>query len=378
MIPFIDLKPQYSHLKKSINERISTVLEHGQYIMGPEVVELEEKLAAYVGVKHCIAVSSGTDSLLIAMMALGIKPDDEVITTPFSFIATGETISLLGATPVFVDINQRSYNIDPANIEAAITDRTRAIIPVGLFGQCADMDAINTIADRFKLPVIEDAAQSFGSSYKDKRSCGLSTIGSTSFYPSKPLGCYGDGGALFTNEDELAKSMSEIRLHGQSQRYHHHRIGINGRMDTLQAAILLAKLERFDWEIQRRQEVAERYNTLFSEQNQIKVVTPEVEPFNLSVYAQYTIEVQGRDALASSLKSKGVPTAVHYPIPLHMQSVFSDKETRISVCPHAEAAAKRVISLPMGPDLKESDQLQIVSFVLDSLKQIEDENSAVE
>ena len=237
IIPFIDLKTQYEAIKPDIQERINRVLDHGQYVMGPEIFELEEKLAEYVGVKHCIAASSGTDTLLIAMMALGINPGDEVITTPFTFIATGEMIALIGAIPVFVDIDPRTYNIDPSKIEAAITSKTKAIMPVSLYGQCADMGAINAIADKYNLPVIEDAAQSFGATYNGKKSCGLSTIGSASFFPSKPLGAYGDGGALFTDDDNLAKLMREIRLHGQDRHYHHPRIGINGRMDTIQAAV---------------------------------------------------------------------------------------------------------------------------------------------
>ena len=260
MIPFIDLKAQYKALQSDIRARIDRVLEHGQYVMGPEVAELEERLAAYVGVRHCISASSGTDTLLISMMALGIGRGDEVITTPFTFIATGEMIALLGAIPVFVDIEPRTCNLDPDKIEGAIGPRTRAIMPVSLYGQCADMDAINAIADRHMLPVIEDAAQSFGARYKGRRSCGLSTIGSTSFFPSKPLGAYGDGGALFTDNDDLAKAMREIRVHGQDRRYHHPRIGINGRLDTLQAAVLLAKLDRFDWEVARREEVGRRYS----------------------------------------------------------------------------------------------------------------------
>ncbi len=261
-IAFTDLKTQYKELRSSIYRRIDQVLEHGQYIMGPEVVELENKLADFVGVKHCISASSGSDTLLIAMMALNIKQGDEVITTPFTYFATGEMVSLLGAIPVFVDIDPNTFNIDPAKIKAAVSSKTKAIIPVSLFGQCANMDEINNVAKENEIPVIEDGAQSFGAKYKDKRSCGLSIIGSTSFFPSKPLGCYGDGGALFTNNDTLAKVMKQLRVHGQDKKYHHPRIGINGRLDTIQAAILLSKLERFDWEIEQRNLVASRYNTL--------------------------------------------------------------------------------------------------------------------
>ena len=282
MIPFIDLKAQYQQLKPSIDARIQAVLDHGQFIMGPEVAELEEKLADYVGVKHCIGVASGTDALLIAMMALGVGRGDEVLTTPFTFIATGETIALLGANPVFVDIDPKTYNLDPKLVEAAITPRTKAIIPVSLYGQCADYDTINAIARRHDISVIEDGAQSLGATYKGRQSCGLTDIACTSFFPSKPLGGYGDAGALFTNNDDLAKIMREIRVHGQDRRYHHARVGVNGRLDTLQAAVLLAKLEIFDEEIEARDRIGGRYSELLGG----VVVTPYIEPHNGSVYAQ--------------------------------------------------------------------------------------------
>ncbi len=364
-IPFIDLKTQYEALKPQIQARINAVLEHGQYIMGPEVKELEEKLAAYVGVKHCITASSGTDTLLIAMMALGIGPGDEVVTTPFTFVATAEMIVLIGAKPVFVDIDPRTYNIDPTKIEAAVTPRTKAIMPVSLYGQCADLGAINAIAAKHGLPVIEDAAQSFGATYKGKKSCALSTIGSTSFFPSKPLGGYGDGGALFTNDDDLAKVMREIRVHGQDRRYHHPRIGINGRLDTLQAAILLVKLERFDWEVQQRQKVGARYTTMLS--NNEKIVTPYIDPHNTSVYAQYSILVNNRDAVAKELSEQGIPTAIHYPVPLNRQvgykQISGGLETSIS-----DNTANNIISLPISPDLSVSEQEKVVSVLLASLE----------
>jgi UDP-2-acetamido-2-deoxy-ribo-hexuluronate aminotransferase len=360
MIPFIDLRVQYQALKPQIQDRINRVLEHGQYIMGPEVKELEDKLAAYVGAKHCIAASSGTDTLLIAMMALGIGPGDEVITTPFTFIATGEMIALIGAAPVFVDIDPRTYNIDPSKIEAAITPKTKAIMPVSLYGQCADMDAISAIADKHGLPVIEDAAQSFGATYKGRKSCALSTIGSTSFFPSKPLGAYGDGGALFTDDDALAKAMKEIRVHGQDRRYHHPRIGINGRMDTLQAAILLAKMERFNWEVEQRQNVGAGYTAKLKE-SRANIVTPFIESHNTSVYAQYTIQIDDRAAAAKRLNDVGIPTAVHYPIPLHLQPAFQGGTGGIGDFPVAEHVSSRVLSLPMGPDLTSSDQSMIVA-----------------
>ncbi len=361
-IEFIDLKTQYQSIKADVDRRIHAVLDHGQYIMGPEVKELEEKLAAYVGVKHCITASSGTDTLLIAMMALGIGSGDEVITSPFTFIATGEMIALLGAKPVFVDIDPRTYNIDPAKIEAAITPRTRAIMPVSLYGQCAEFDAINAIAEKHGLAVIEDAAQSFGATYKGKKSCALSTIGSTSFFPSKPLGCYGDGGALFTDDDGLAKLMREIRVHGQDRRYHHPRIGLNGRMDTIQAAVLLAKMEIFPREVEERARIGAHYSKLIADKR-AGIVTPYIEPHNTSVYAQYTVQVDNREALQQKLKEAGVPTAVHYPIPLNLQPAFAYLNQPAGSFPVAEVVAKRVMSLPMDPLLQANVQQLIVDHL---------------
>lgn len=356
---FIDLKTQYERLQEKINARIKTVLEHGQYIMGPEVKELEDKLAAYVGVKHCIGVANGTDALMIAMMALNIQPVDEVITTPFTFIATGEMIKVVGAKPVFVDIDPKTYNIDPTKIEAAITPKTKAIMPVSLYGQCADFDAINAIAKKHDLAVIEDGAQSFGATYKGKQSCGLSTIGCTSFFPSKPLGCYGDGGACFTNDDELATNMRQIRVHGQDKRYHHRILGVNGRLDTLQAAILLAKVEAFPEEVSDRMQIGARYTELLKEH----VVTPHIEAHNTSVYAQYTVQVDNREKVQEQLKAAGIPTAVHYPIPLHLQPVFADLNLGEGSFPIAEQIAKRVMSLPMHPYLTAAEQGQIAAAI---------------
>lgn len=357
---FIDLKAQYRRIEDDVNQRIRAVLEHGQYILGPEVTELEQKLAAYTGAKHCIGVSDGTTALQIALMALGVGPGDEVITTPFTFIATGEMIAIVGATPVFVDIDPLTYNIDPAKIEAAITPRTKAIMPVSLYGQCADFDAINAIAARHGLPVIEDAAQSFGATYRGHRSCNLSTIGCTSFFPSKPLGCYGDGGACFTSDDSLAKKMREIRVHGQDRRYHHPVIGLNGRLDTLQAAVLLAKLEIFPEEVEARARIGARYSFLLG--GRLRV--PSVADDRTSVFAQYTVEVANRDAVIAALQSVGVPTAVHYPVPLHLQPAFAGLGLGIGSFPHSEAAASRVLSLPMYPDLSEADQDCVVSALL--------------
>jgi len=357
---FIDLKAQYAALKQEIDARIQKVLDHGQYIMGPEVRELEEKLEAWTGAKHCITVASGTEALLISLMALGIRAGDEVITTPFTFVATAEVIVLLGAKPVFVDIQPDTCNIDPVLIEAAITPRTRAIMPVSLYGQPADMDEINAIAAKHGLPVIEDACQSFGASYKGKKSCNLSTIGCTSFFPSKPLGCYGDGGAIFTGDDALAKAMREIRVHGQEKRYYHTRIGVGGRMDTLQCAVVLAKLNRFEWEIERRMELGTRYKNLITANCKLPTDNcqlPTVHSDRTSVYAQYTVFVDNRDAVAKRLNEQGIPTAVHYPVPLHRQPAYKSDDAGLG---HSERVAMRVVSLPMGPDLAIADQDRIV------------------
>ena len=358
-VEFIDLKAQYALLKDSIDARIRAVLGHANFIMGPEVAELEQRLAARTGSKHCVACSSGTDALLIALMALGVGQDDEVVTTPFTFVATVETIALLGAKPVFVDIDPRTYNLDPALLGAAITARTKAVVAVSLYGQCADMDAINAAASERGIAVIEDAAQSFGATYKGRQSCNLSTIGCTSFFPSKPLGCYGDGGACFSNDEALATRMRQIRVHGQDRRYHHPLVGINGRLDTLQAAILLAKLEAFDTEVRLRS----RLGAAYSEQLQDVVRTPYIEPHNTSVFAQYTIQVEGRQALQDRLKQEAIPTAVHYPVPLHLQPAFAKPGHGRGSFPLSESAADRVMSLPMHPYLSEGDQQKVVTAI---------------
>ena len=359
-IPFVDLKSQYEALKPQIQSRINAVLEHGQYIMGPEVKELEEKLAAFIGVKHCITVASGTEALLISLMALDMKPGDEIITTPFTFAATAEVIVLLGGKPVFVDIEPDTCNIDPKLIEAKITSRTKAIMPVSLYGQPADMDEINEIAAKHgRIAVIEDAAQSFGATYKGRKSCNLSTIGCTSFFPSKPLGCYGDGGALFTNDDAIATASREIRVHGQSQRYVHTRVGVGGRMDTIQCAIVLAKLERFEWEIEQRIHSGERYNSLIDAAG---VSRAHQRPDRTSVFAQYTVFVPDRSELQNRLKSANIPTAVHYPVPLNEQPAYSN------LCcpdctPHSKRVAQMVLSLPMSADLSSEGQSAVVAAV---------------
>jgi Predicted pyridoxal phosphate-dependent enzyme apparently involved in regulation of cell wall biogenesis len=362
VIDFIDLKTQQDRIKDRIDAGIARVLAHGRYILGPEVGELEEKLAAYVGVAHCISVANGTDALQIAQMALGIGRGDEVITPGFSYIATAETAVLLGARPVYVDIDPRTYNLDPALLEAAITPRTKAIIPVSLYGQCADFDAINAIAAKHGIPVIEDAAQSFGASYKGRKSCNLSTIACTSFFPSKPLGCYGDGGAIFTNDVELAKVARQIARHGQDRRYHHIRIGVNSRLDTLQAAILLPKLEILDDEIALRQQVAQTYGRLLAEID--VVVVPVIESPNISAWAQYTVRVRDRDAVQARLTGAGVPTAVHYPIPLNRQPALADGSVPLEA---GDQAAEQVMSLPMSPYLDASQQDFITASLASSV-----------
>jgi len=357
---FIDLKSQYRALRSDINERIQAVLDHGQYILGPEVREFEQRLAAYTASSHCISVASGTDALMIALMALGIGPGDEVVTSPFTFVATAEVIALVGAKPVFVDVEPDTANMDTALLDAAITDRTRAIMPVSLYGQPADMDEISAIAARRgNIAVIEDAAQSFGATYLGRKSCALSTIGCTSFFPSKPLGCYGDGGAIFTDDDALATACSEIRVHGQSARYHHTRIGIGGRMDTLQCAILLAKLARFDWEVARRIELGERYGDAIRASG-AKVGLLTVRPDRTSVWAQYTVLVNDRDGVQERMRQAGIPTAVHYPKPLHQQPAYQ-KLCDPKPMPVSEALARQVISLPMSADLSDEQVGEVVA-----------------
>ena len=356
---FIDLKTQYNDSREIINARIQAVLDHGRYIMGPEVKELEDKLISYTGAKHCITVASGTEALLISLMAIGIKPGDEVITTPFSFISTVEVIVLLGAKPVFVDIEPDTCNINAELISSKITEKTKAIMPVSLYGQPSDMDEINDIAEKHGLTVIEDAAQSFGATYKNKKSCNLSKIGCTSFFPSKPLGCYGDGGAIFTSDDKLAMAMSEIRLHGQSKRYVHTRVGVGGRMDTLQCAIVLAKLENFDWEVEQRISKGRNYNRLFGQ----FIETVKQREGRVSVFGQYTIFVNEREIFQTKLKAKEIPTAIHYPVPMHLQPAYKDLCCP-ECCPEAEKAAARVISLPLHPYMDSATQENIVKVAI--------------
>ena len=352
---FIDLKAQQERIKAKIDAGIQKVLAHGKYILGPEVTELEEKLAAYTGAKYCISCANGTDALQIAQMALGIGVGDEVITPGFTYIATAETVAVLGAKPVYVDVDPKTYNLDVNKLEAAITPCTKAIIPVSLYGQCADFDAINQVAQKYNLPVIEDAAQSFGATYKGRKSCNLSTISCTSFFPSKPLGCYGDGGAIFTNDEELATVIRQIARHGQDRRYHHIRIGVNSRLDTLQAAILLPKLEILEDEILARNVVAENYNDLFNAAG--IMTTPFVEEHNRCAWAQYTIQVENRTEVQEKLKAQGIPTAVHYPIPLNKQPAVADAQVSLPV---GDRIAECVMSLPMHPYLTVEEQQVIV------------------
>lgn len=355
---FVDLNGQQELIRPELDRRIRNVLAHGKYILGPEVAELEEKLAAYVGAKYCISVGNGTDALQIAQMALGVTHGDEVIVPGFSYIATAETSALLGAKPVYVDIDPRTYNMDPAGLEAAITPRTRAIIPVSLYGQCADYDAINAIADKHGIPVIEDGAQSFGASYKGNKSCNLTTIGCTSFFPTKPLGCYGDGGAIFTNDDELAKVMRQIARHGQGRRYHHVRVGVNSRLDTLQAAILLTKLEILEQELANRDRSASRYTEALQKVGII--TTPVIEDHNTSAWAQYTIRVQDREATQEKLRAHGIPTAVHYPVPLNLQPAVADLAASLPV---GDEVAEGVMSLPMHAYMIEGHQRAVVEVL---------------
>ena len=350
---FIDLKTQYNTFKGAIDARIHAVIEHGQFIMGPEVQELEEKLAEYAGVKHCVSVSSGTHSLEIALRALGVGAGDEVITVPFSWISSAEVIPLVGAKPVFVDIEADTFNMDASKLEAAISKRTKAIIPVSLFGQMPDLESINAIAAKYDIAVIEDAAQSFGATRNGKKSCGASLIGSTSFFPAKPLGCFGDGGALFTDDDNTAQIMRAIRTHGGERRHYHTHVGTNGRFDTLQAAVILGKWDGFPDEVTARGEIGAQYSKLLDGH----VVTPKVADGNTHVYAQYTIRVDEnkREATRETLKKAGIPTGVYYPKCFHEQPVFADLGYKWGDFPESEKASREVLSLPMHPYLTKEE-----------------------
>lgn len=360
---FIDLKSQQDRIKSQIDANISKVLEHGLYIQGPEVKELEAKLAAFTGAGHCISCGNGTDAIQIALMALGVSEGDEVITPGFTYVATAEAAAVLGGKPVFVDVERDSYNIDPKSLEAAITEKTKAIIGVSLYGQCADYDVINEIAAKHGLPVIEDAAQSFGASYKGRRSCNLTTIATTSFFPSKPLGCYGDGGAMFTNDDVLATKLRQISVHGQDKKYHHLHVGVNSRLDTLQAAILLAKMDVFEDELAMRQQVADRYDVLLKD---IGIdTTPVIAEHNRSAWAQYTIQVADRDTVQTKLKEQGVPTMVYYPVPLNHQRAFPASHCDLPV---GDELSQTVISLPFSPYITAEEQEKVVGALQITLK----------
>lgn len=369
-VPFIDLKTQYNALKNSIDTRIQKVLESGAYIGGPEVAELEKTLAQHTGTKYCLAVASGTDALLIPMMALGIGPGDEVITTAFSFIATAETIVLAGAAPIYVDIERKTFNIDPKKIEAAITPKTKAIMPVSLYGQAADLEEINAIAKKHNLFVIEDTAQSYGAKYKDKKSGACTTAAGTSFYPAKPLGCYGDGGAIFTNDEKLSVIMKEIREHGSAKRYFHTRLGVNGRLDTIQCAILLAKMERYDWEVMERNRVAKRYTEAFRGLELIdpQFSIPYIKPENVSVWAQYTLTINNRDLFQKKMTELQVPTAVHYPMTMPDQPWYKSNTKNIHDISVSRWAADHVVSLPMYPDMDDKTQDIVIAAVKKSVE----------
>jgi UDP-2-acetamido-2-deoxy-ribo-hexuluronate aminotransferase len=362
MIELVDLKAQYSEERERIDARIQAVLNHGQFIMGPEVIELEERLSDLTGVKHCVTVSSGSEALSIALMALGVSPGDEVVTSPFSFIAPAEAIVRLGAKPVFCDIEPDTCLLDAAKLEALITARTRAIVPVSLYGQPCDMDAIDAVASLHELPVIEDGAQSFGASYRGRRSCHLSTIGCTSFFPTKPLGCYGDGGALFTDDDDLARTARELRVHGQSARYRHTRVGVNGRMDTLQCAVVLAKLERFGWELERRRALAARYGELLVGMYEPVALRPDRE----SAFAQYTLLVAARDEVVERLRRAGIPSALHYPSTIVQQPAY--QRFARDPLPVATAVAQRALSIPLHPYLADNAISAVVAALRGELR----------
>lgn len=360
-IDFANLQYQHSLYKKEIEQAVLNVMNNCNFIMGEEITQLEQSLEDFTGAKHVITCSSGTDALLLAMMALDIKPGDEIITTPFTFIATAETIAFLGAIPVFVDIHDISYNIDPSKIEASITDKTKAIIPVSLYGQPADMDSIQAIADKHNLNVIIDGAQSFGSTYKGKTDSNLGDISCTSFFPAKPLGCYGDGGAVFTNDDILAEKMKSLRLHGQTKRYHHKYIGMGGRLDTIQAAVLNVKLNHYKKDLALRQTVASKYTEALSAKPFITI--PTVYDDCTSAWAQYSIRIKNRDALQEKLKLAGIPTAIHYPLPLHLQEAFEYLGYKIGDFPTSEAVANEIMSLPMNPYLSDEEIQYICSNI---------------
>ncbi len=362
-IPYLDLTKQYEVLSSKIDSRVKNVLAGGQYILGPEVAECEDKMSQFIGAPYCLTVASGTDALLMALLAYDVKPGDEVIVPAFSFFATAEVVALIGAIPVFVDVEVDTFNIDVKQVESLISKKTKAIMPVSLYGQVPDMDELNEVAMRFGVPVIEDAAQSFGAKYGDKKSCNLSQIGCTSFFPAKPLGCYGDGGAVFCQDKEMYDKLSQVRNHGQESRYYHTKIGYNGRLDTLQCAILIEKLERYPWEIEQRQKIAAIYDQEFRALPSLQI--PLVKDGRDSVYAQYTIQVDDRDRFQTKLKDVGVPTSIHYPKGMHEQPALSQFAPS-SPLKVTETVCDRVISLPLYADMP----MEHVEYVVESVKKV--------
>lgn len=357
-IPYLDLSAQYKKIQAQVEPRILKILSSGQYILGPEVVNCEKKLAEFVGSTHALTVSNGTIALSMALMAIDVKPGDEVITTSFSFFATAEVISSLGAKPVFVDVDAVSYNLDPSLIESKITAKTKAIMPVGLFGQPADMDEINAIAKKHNLYVIEDAAQSFGAKYKGRRSCNLSDIGCTSFFPAKPLGCAGDGGAVFTSNPDLAKKLDFIRNHGQTRRYYHEYIGVNGRLDPIQCVVLSEKIKTYQQDIEERQKIAMTYNEAFAG---LGLKIPVLKDKNReSVYAQYTLVVEDREKFVKALEQKGIPTSIHYPMGIHEQPIYKSLNVKLPITEHL---SQRVVSLPLYPGMPQDHIQQVIAAV---------------
>lgn len=350
-IDFANLTKAFDEHRNEFEKVSLDVMRSARYILGKETEEFEQNLSTFTGNNYALGCSSGTDALLLAMMAMGLRSGDEVITSPFTFIATAETIACLGAKPVFVDIDEETYNIDASKIERAITQNTKAIMTVSLYGQMSDMDEINAIAEKYGLAVIEDAAQSFGATYKGKRSCNVSTFGCTSFFPAKPLGCFGDGGAIFASNEEDYEKIKAMRVHGQVERYTHHYIGMGGRLDNLQAAILNVKLRTYENDISRRQAVAKWYAEKLSD----KVIRPVVKPDRTSVWAQYTVRVKDRERVQQKLMEAGIPTAVHYPIPMHLQKCFSYLGYKAGDFPISEKCAQEVMSLPMNPYLEEEE-----------------------
>ena len=365
-IPFADLKSQYESYKAEIDKAVLDVMASSMYIMGPEVEKLEKNLASYVGARHALSVSSGTDALLLALMAYGIKEGDEVITTPFTFIATAEVIALVGAKPVFADIDEKTYNLDIEKVKPLINDKTKAIIPVSLYGLPADMDKFYELTKNTNIKLIEDACQSFGATDNGKYSCNYNSLGCTSFFPSKPLGCYGDGGAVFTNDDKEAEILSNLRNHGQVARYKHKYIGINGRLDAMQAAILNVKLTHFKEEIARRIEIGNNYTKKIKEAykgDAADIITPFIPDGKVSVYAQYSVRVKNREEVTKKLNEAGIPTAIHYPIPLHMQECYAGYGFKDGDLPISEKVSKEIMSLPMSAFLKDDDQ----DFIVETL-----------